>query len=55
MLNNRNQASGNEVKGNKAYTKPKLVSRGNILAITKGGSGVPFDGVGADLNPGAES
>jgi hypothetical protein len=55
MLNNQNHASKNEVSGRRAYTKPELVSRGNILAITKGGSGIPFDGNGSSVNPGGES
>lgn len=52
MLNNRNQACDSQKR---AYSKPLLMSRGNILEITKGGSGVPLDGLGAEIGPGAES
>jgi hypothetical protein len=55
MLNNQNHASRNEVQGRRAYMKPELVSRGNILAITKGGGGLPLDGNGSSMSPGGES
>ena len=57
MLNGREKASQQVVgaQEKKEYTKPSLVSRGNILTLTQGGGLAPGDAQGTNLLPGAES
>lgn len=53
LMRTEDKNMSNESK--KAYTKPELVSRGNILELTKGSGLLPNDNNATAIEPGQAS